>query len=91
MAFKNRKRDLYNNSPEKIRYIIPKNRGNISNSITQNWTDQALMCYLSNQYCETCAIKKNDYSFVCQMPKVIKILIKQLGVPDTERIEKITV
>lgn len=91
MAFRARKKDLYQITPEKIRYIVPKNRGNISNSITQNWTDQAIMCYLGNQDCENCSIRKNDYSFVCQMPKIIKILLNQLGIPENERIDKILI
>lgn len=91
MALNSRKKDLFRLEPEKIRYIVPKNRGNISNSITQNWTDQAITCYMSNSNCENCSIKNHNYSFICQMPKVVKILLKQLGPPEKERIEKMSV
>ncbi len=59
----------------------PQNNGEISESITQNWTEQALECYKLGCDCSRCSISKGQYSFVCQMPKVIKILLK-MGKPD---------
>lgn len=58
----------------------PQNNGEISESITQNWTEQALECYKLGCDCSKCSISKGKYSFVCQMPKVIKILLK-MGKP----------
>lgn len=60
----------------------PQNNGEISESITQNWTEQALECYQLGCDCSKCSISKGNYSFVCQMPKVIKILLK-MGKPTT--------
>ncbi len=53
----------------------------ISESITQNWTEQALECYRLNCDCASCSITNGNYSFACQMPKVIDVLIKTLGKP----------
>lgn len=55
---------------------FPQNNGEISESIIQTWTQQALECYSINCNCEKCSISKGNYSFVCQMPKVIDALIK---------------
>lgn len=74
---------------EKVRYITPKNNGEISSSITQNWTDQAIICYTSGFNCPECSITKGNYSFVCQMPGVINALLKQIGPPELEKIEKL--
>jgi len=60
----------------------PQNNGEISDSITQNWTEQALECYQLGCDCSKCSISKGKYSFVCQMPKVVKILLK-MGKPTT--------
>ena len=46
----------------------------ISDSITKNWTEQALECYKLNGNCTECSIMKGHYSFECQMPKVVEIL-----------------
>ncbi|MDD3436665.1 MAG: hypothetical protein PHC64_05890 [Candidatus Gastranaerophilales bacterium] len=62
--------------------FYPQTNGGISDSITQNWTEQALECYRLNCDCAHCSIAKGNYSFVCQMPKVLDILIKSLGHPD---------
>ena len=59
----------------------PQNNGEISDSITQNWTEQALECYQLGCDCSRCSISKGKYSFVCQMPKVIKQLLKVTGKP----------
>ena len=55
----------------------------ISDSITKNWTEQALECYRLNGNCSECSIKKAHYSFDCQMPKVIEILKTVIGEPES--------
>lgn len=64
--------------------FYPQNNGGISDSITQNWTEQALECYKLNCDCALCSISKGNYSFACQMPKVIDALIKSLGKPGSK-------
>lgn len=54
----------------------------ISESITKNWTEQALECYKLNGNCAACSIKKGHYSFDCQMPKVVEILKMVNGEPN---------
>ena len=61
--------------------FYPQNKGEISESITQNWTEQALECYRINCNCSCCSISQGSYSFACQMPKVLDALIKSLGKP----------
>lgn len=56
----------------------------ISDSITKNWTEQALECYKLNGNCAECSITKAHYSFDCQMPKVIEILKLVAGEPDID-------
>ena len=53
----------------------------ISDSITKNWTEQALECYQLNGNCSECSIMKGHYSFECQMPKVFEILKLTTGEP----------
>ena len=72
----------------KIKYIDQDKHYGMSNSITQNWTDQAIRCYYNNCNCSTCTITKGNYSFECQMASVVRILLKNLGPPDRERIWK---
>lgn len=72
----------------KIKYMSAESQLGMSNSITQNWTDQAIRCYYNNCNCNTCTIANNNYSFECQMASVIKILLHELGPPDKERIWK---
>ena len=62
--------------------FYPQNNGDLSESITQNWTEQALECYSSNGDCSRCSISKGNYSFICQMPKVVDILKTVYGEPD---------
>lgn len=62
-------------------YFEPQTEG-ISDSITQNWTEQAIECYSLHCNCTECSISKGQYSFVCQMPKVLDILIKTCGTPE---------
>ena len=54
----------------------------MSDSITQNWTEQALECYYINCDCKKCSLRNGHYSFICQMPKVIDTLIKTVGEPE---------
>ena len=61
--------------------FYPQNNGEISESITQNWTEQALECYKLRCDCAQCSISKGQYSFACQMPKVIDLLINLTGKP----------
>ncbi len=53
----------------------------ISSSITQSWTEQALECYSIGCDCSKCSLRNGRYSFKCQMPKVIDILISIIGKP----------
>ncbi|MGN0031942.1 MAG: hypothetical protein ACI37Q_08315 [Candidatus Gastranaerophilaceae bacterium] len=57
----------------------------MSESITQNWTEQALECYYINCDCKKCSLRNGHYSFICQMPKVIDTLIKTVGEPEQPR------
>ena len=54
----------------------------ISDSITKNWTEQALECYNLNGNCAECSIMKGHYSFECQMPKIVEILKVTAGLPE---------
>lgn len=56
----------------------------MSVSITQNWTEQALECYSINCDCKKCSLRNGHYSFICQMPKVIDTLIQIVGLPENE-------
>lgn len=64
--------------------FYPQNNGEISESITQNWTEQALECYRLKCDCSMCSVSKGNYSFVCQMPKVLNVLIKSIGNPNAK-------
>lgn len=68
---------------ENVELYAPFNE-EISNSITQNWTEQALECYYLNCDCQKCSISKDNYSFICQMPKVIDTLLETVGEPEKE-------
>ena len=57
----------------------------MSDSITQNWTEQALECYYLECDCARCSITKGNYSFICQMPKVIDTLLQTVGEPEKPR------
>jgi hypothetical protein len=59
----------------------PQTNGEISDSITQSWTQQALECYSIHCDCSKCSLRNGKYSFVCQMPKVINILVNSIGKP----------
>lgn len=68
---------------ENVELYAPFNE-ELSNSITQNWTEQALECYYVNCDCTKCSISKGNYSFICQMPKVIDTLLETVGEPEKE-------
>lgn len=57
----------------------------MSDSITQNWTQQALECYYIHCDCKKCSLSAGHYSFICQMPKVIDTLLETVGAPEEER------
>ena len=59
----------------------PNTNGDISASITKSWTEQALECYSIKCDCKKCSLSGGNYSFKCQMPKVIEILINITGKP----------
>ncbi len=61
--------------------VYPQTNGEISTSITQSWTEQALECYSISCDCKRCSLANGGYSFVCQMPKIIEILINITGKP----------
>ena len=61
--------------------FYPQNNGELSDSITQNWTEQALECYSLNGNCQNFSISKGHYSFVCQMTKVVETLKLLYGEP----------
>ncbi len=64
--------------------FVPQTNGSISDSLLKNWTIQAFECYSINCDCSKCSIKKSQYSFVCQMPKVVNELIKNNIKPDLD-------
>jgi predicted transcriptional regulator len=62
----------------------------VSTSITQTWTDQAIKCYVTKSDCDNCSIPRGHYSFACQMNKVVPALLSSMGRPDSLRLEKLT-
>jgi len=64
--------------------FVPQNNGELSESILQNWTEQAIECYKLCGNCSQCSIIRGNYSFVCQMSKVVKKLLKTVGAPVEE-------
>lgn len=71
-------------SKEDLELYLPGN-DEISESITQNWTEQALECYSINCNCKKCSLANGHYSFICQMPKVIDTLLETIGEPIEKR------
>ncbi len=69
--------------PNDLDMYMPANE-EMSVSITQNWTEQALECYSINCDCKKCSLRNGHYSFICQMPKVIDTLIQTVGLPENE-------
>ena len=76
---------FYANSIKKENYICQTN-GSVSDSITQNWTLSALECYKLKSNCEQCSIAKANYSFKCQMKKIVEVLLKTRGLPNEKAI-----
>ena len=70
---------------------VPQTKGEISPSIMQNWTQQAIECYEISCNCKKCSLHRGNYtySFVCQMPKIVKALLKTYGEP-CEGLKKIS-
>nr|QGT49879.1 hypothetical protein Melaina855_2660 [uncultured Candidatus Melainabacteria bacterium] len=66
---------------EMIEMYMPGN-DEMSDSITQNWTEQAIECYSINCDCKKCSLSSGHYSFICQMPKVIDTLLQTVGKPE---------
>ncbi len=66
---------------ENSEVFIPQTNGEVSDSLTQNWTQQACECYFINSNCKKCSIEISKYSFVCQMPKIVEKLLKIHGKP----------
>lgn len=71
-------------SEEDLELYLPGN-DKMSESITQNWTEQALECYSINCNCKKCSLANGHYSFICQMPKVIDTLLETIGEPIEKR------
>lgn len=69
---------------EDLELYLPGN-DEMSESITQNWTEQALECYSINCNCKKCSLANGHYSFICQMPKVIDTLLETIGEPIEKR------
>ena len=67
---------------------FPQTDGELSESILKSWTLQAIECYELGQNCSKCSITKGNYSFICQMPKVVKVLLKERGKPDLSTNDK---
>ncbi|MFN9690508.1 MAG: hypothetical protein ACK551_00180 [Vampirovibrionales bacterium] len=74
---------------EKEWQLSPEERELVSSSISQTWTDQAMKCYMCAADCESCDIPKGQYSFVCQMNKVVPVLLENIGQPDPHRLKRI--
>ena len=77
----------YGNDLEVESFVCQTN-GVISDSIVQNWTQQAYDCYKINSNCAICPITHAKYSFKCQMKHVVDILLETQGVPDEEAIKQ---
>ncbi len=62
-------------------FFTPQTNGELSDSLIQNWTPQAIECYEAGKDCSKCSISRGNYSFVCQMPKVVDKLLQDYGEP----------
>jgi len=71
-----------------LEVFLPQTNGEISDSIVQNWTLQAYECYSIRCNCALCSINRSKYSFICQMPKIIKALLKKQGKPNLRMIQE---
>lgn len=72
-------------------HFSPQNNGCISDSLLQGWTEQAVECWMLGAKCSACSVGKANYSFECQMAKVVKELLKKFGSPNLEEFETYTV
>lgn len=70
--------------------FYPQTNGEISDSITQNWTEQAIECYQVCANCSKCSLSKGNYSFICQMPRVVRQLLTSCGKPGWTPIKTLT-
>lgn len=75
---------MYRIISENVDLYAPNNE-DMSESIIQNWTQQALECYMLNCDCKRCSVGGGKYSFICQMPKVIDSLLETIGEPKQSR------
>jgi hypothetical protein len=75
-----RRKTLINEQIQDVALILPQTEG-ISDSISKNWTEQAITCYQLEGNCQECSIGCGNYSFVCQMHKVVDKLLKEVGPP----------
>ena len=69
--------------------LTAEERNEVSASISQTWTDQAVKCFKIGANCSQCEIPRGNYSFVCQMNKVVPILLESVGEPDERRVKKL--
>jgi len=72
-----------------LQLLTTEEKETVSSSISQTWTDQAIKCFLTKADCNNCSIPRGQYSFTCQMHKVVPVLLENLGQPDALRIEKL--
>ena len=70
----------------KIENYTCQTNGSVSDSITQNWTLSALECYKISSDCTRCQISKANYSFKCQMKRIVDVLLKTKGLPNEKAI-----
>ena len=61
--------------------FIENSKNELAAAITQSWNEQALECYAIGCDCQKCSLRNGQYSFKCQMPKVIDMLINIVGKP----------
>ena len=76
------RKTLINTQIQDVALILPQTEG-ISDSISKNWTEQAMTCYYLEGNCQECSIGSANYSFVCQMHKVVDKLLKEVGPPSS--------
>lgn len=72
-----------------VHRLTVEEKESVSSSISQTWTDQAIKCYLTEANCASCSIARGNYSFTCQMYKVVPVLLENLGEPEDHRIERV--
>lgn len=79
---------LINEQIQDICKILPQTE-EISESISRNWTEQAVACYKLEGDCSKCVIGTGHYSFVCQMHKVVAKLLKEVGPPESADVQSV--